>query len=144
MDNVSRERRVQIMRAVKQKNTKPEVTVRKYLHRCGLRFRIHDRKLPGKPDIVLSKHRAVIFVNGCFWHGHVSPNCNGHRIPKTNTEFWRTKITLNRKRDQRNKNRLESMNWRVFEIWECQTTDEELLAQHVHAIVSCECKPNVD
>lgn len=104
------------MAAIRGKNTKPEMIVRCGLHARGFRYRLNERKLPGKPDMVLPKHQAVIFVNGCFWHGH---DCHLFRWPKTREEFWRAKINMNRKRDERNAADLEALNWRIGVVWEC-------------------------
>jgi DNA mismatch endonuclease Vsr len=112
-DNKTRSRNMAAIRGV---DTKPEMLIRRGLHARGFRYRLHDRKLPGKPDIVLPKHRAVIFVNGCFWHGH---DCPLFRWPATRQEFWRTKITSNMERDARNIDMLIASGWRVATIWEC-------------------------
>ncbi|ATG48275.1 very short patch repair endonuclease [Celeribacter ethanolicus] len=104
------------MAAIRGADTKPEMLIRRGLHARGFRYRLHDRKLPGKPDIVLPKHRAVIFVNGCFWHGH---DCPLFRWPATRQEFWRTKITGNIERDARNIDMLLVSGWRVATVWEC-------------------------
>jgi len=106
------------MAAVKSKNTAPEIIARRAAHRLGLRFRIHGRGLPGRPDMVLPKHRTVIFVNGCFWHGH--EGCDRSRLPKSNVAFWTEKISRNRLRDSRSRTRLEEMGWRVIILWECE------------------------
>ena len=118
MDRKTSEQRHFNMAAIHGKNTKPEILVRKYLFARGLRFRIHDKKLPGCPDIVLPKYRTVIFVNGCFWHGH--EGCRFASIPATNTEFWTTKIDLNKNRDFSNRSKLESMGWNVLTVWTCE------------------------
>ena len=104
------------MSGIKGKNTKPERMIRTALHARGFRFRLHAPELAGKPDIVLPKWKAVIFVNGCFWHGH---ECHLHRMPSTRTEFWREKIGRNRERDARVRNALAGTGWRVLTIWEC-------------------------
>jgi DNA mismatch endonuclease, patch repair protein len=105
------------MRAVKSANTRPELQLRSLLHRAGLRFRLHRKDLPGCPDIVLPSRRAVIFVHGCFWHGH---NCKrGSRVPKSNQEYWLAKIRRNRERDQRARKQLRSLGWIVLVVWEC-------------------------
>jgi len=106
------------MSKISGKNTKPEILVRKYLHSEGFRFRLHDRKLPGKPDIVLRKYNTVVLINGCFWHGH--ENCKYFKVPKTRTDFWLNKINTNKERDKINKIKLEDLGWRVIEIWECE------------------------
>lgn len=106
------------MSCIKGKNTKPEEIVRKYLFSQGFRYRKNDKRLPGTPDIVLPKHKTVIFVNGCFWHGH--QGCRYFVVPKTNTEFWMNKIDTNRIRDQKKMSELETMGWKVIVIWECE------------------------
>lgn len=117
-DNVSKKRRSEIMASVKGKNTKPELIVRKFLFSKGFRYRIHDKKLPGKPDIKLSKYKTVILINGCFWHGH--ENCRIYVMPKTNQEFWQDKINKNIIRDQKNINQLKELGWNVIILWECE------------------------
>ncbi len=112
------EERSRNMAAIKGKDTKPEMIVRKYLFSRGLRFRVQVRKLPGTPDIVLPKYRTAIFVNGCFWHGH--EECKYFRLPKSNVEFWAEKIEYNVARDVRNEAELKSLGWRVFRVWECE------------------------
>ena len=112
------EQRSRCMAAVKGKDTKPEMIVRKYLFSRGLRFRVQVRKLPGTPDIVLPKYKTVIFVNGCFWHGH--EGCKYFRLPKSNVDFWQTKITRNIERDAETEAELAAMGWKVIRIWECE------------------------
>lgn len=112
------------MGAVKGKDTGPELVVRSCVHELGLRFRLHSTRLPGRPDLVLSRHRTVIFVQGCFWHRH---DCTKASAPKTNEEFWRRKFARNVKRDRENREALESLGWRVVEIWECETHDRDAL-----------------
>lgn len=104
------------MRAIKSKNTKPEILIRKALHARGFRFRLHMKTLPGSPDIVLPKYKTVIFVNGCFWHGH---HCPLSKVPKTRSEFWLGKISDNMSRDMISHNRLLATDWRVAIVWEC-------------------------
>lgn len=104
------------MSGIRGKNTQPELLVRKALHKEGFRYRLHDKHLPGKPDLVLPKYSAVIFVHGCFWHGH---NCHLFKWPKTRKEFWRNKINRNRKVDRRNYKKLKEEGWYVLTIWEC-------------------------
>lgn len=106
------------MAAVKGKDTKPEMIVRKYLFSRGLRFRVQVRKLPGKPDIVLPKYKTVIFVNGCFWHGH--EGCKYFRLPKSNIEFWKEKIERNIERDRESMQALFYLGWKVIRVWECE------------------------
>ena len=105
------------MAAIKGRDTSPELIVRRQLHAAGFRFRLHRKDLPGRPDIVLPKHRTVIFVHGCFWHKH---NCRYFKWPKTRAEFWHEKIMANLLRDRRNQKALRSLGWRVIILWECQ------------------------
>ena len=118
MDVHDKETRSYNMSRIKGKNTKPEELVRKFLFSQGFRYRKNDARLPGTPDIVLPKYKTVIFVNGCFWHGH--SNCKYFVVPKTNTEFWLKKIETNRQRDARKISELQSLGWRVIVLWECQ------------------------
>lgn len=117
-DVMTKEQRSRCMAAIKGKDTMPEMIVRKYLFSCGLRFRIQVRKLPGNPDIVLPKYKTVIFVDGCFWHGH--EDCRYFRLPKSNVEFWKAKIERNVARDVRNEVALKALGWRVVRVWECE------------------------
>ena len=117
-DVMTPEQRSRCMAAIKGKDTKPELIVRKYLFSRGLRFRVQVRKLPGNPDIVLPKYKTVIFVNGCFWHGH--EGCRYFRLPKSNIEFWKEKIKRNVARDFRNEAELKALGWRVIRVWECE------------------------
>lgn len=112
------------MSRIRGKDTKPEMIVRKFLFSKGFRYRLHDKRLPGKPDIVLPKYKTVIFINGCFWHGHMF--CKDSHIPKTNSEFWFNKIRNTQKRDQKAEKELNSLQWKVLKIWECQITKETL------------------
>lgn len=116
-DIVSPEKRSEMMSGIRGKDTKPELTVRRLLHRLGYRFRLHRKDLPGKPDIVLPKWRTVIFINGCYWHGH--EDCHLFRPPKTRTKFWTNKIAGNRARDERNYIALRDAGWKTLIIWEC-------------------------
>lgn len=106
------------MSAIKGKNTKPELLVRKFLFSRGFRYRLNYPRLPGHPDLVLRKYRTVIFVNGCFWHGH--QGCKYYTLPKTNIEFWKNKIERNRNRDLAERQKIVSMGWHCITIWECQ------------------------
>lgn len=116
-DVVDPQTRSRMMSGIRGKNTKPEMLVRSALHRRGFRFKLHDKTLPGKPDIVLPRYRAVINIHGCFWHGHTG--CKYFRIPATRTEFWNEKITGNRLRDQIHESLLLEQGWRVLTVWEC-------------------------
>lgn len=117
------EQRHKCMARIRSKNTKPEIMVRKYLFARGFRYRKNVRRLPGTPDIVLRKYRTVIFVNGCFWHGH--EGCRYSHLPKSNVEFWRNKIERNKKRDLRERVELRRMGWHVIQVWECQLKPKE-------------------
>ena len=112
------------MAAVKSKDTKPELAVRKYLHNLGFRYRLHNKLLPGKPDLVLAKRKTAIFVHGCFWHGH--EGCKDFRIPKSRSEWWAEKIGKNITRDQLNRGKLIDLGWEVETIWECEITCDNL------------------
>lgn len=115
-DVVSKETRSRMMSGIKGTDTKPEIAIRRGLHRRGFRFRLHNKALPGKPDLVLPKYHAVIFANGCFWHQH---SCHLFKWPKSREEFWRKKINGNAARDARNEKLLVDQGWRVARIWEC-------------------------
>lgn len=117
-DIFDKETRSRVMSKIRYKDTKPEIKVRKYLFSKGMRYRKNCCSLPGKPDIVSKKHKSVIFVNGCFWHGH--EGCEKFKMPKTRVEFWENKIRMNRSRDAQNKKILEASGWRVFVVWECE------------------------
>ena len=123
--------RSRMMSNIKGKNTKPELLVRKLLHAAGYRFRLHVAELPGKPDIVLRKHKAAIFVNGCFWHGH---GCHLFRLPSTRTEFWETKIAANSERDKKAIQSLFSNGWRVATVWECALKGKHRLPHEIVGI----------
>ena len=118
MDKLTKEQRHRCMSAIKNKDTKPELLVRKFLFSRGFRYRLNHPRLPGHPDLVLRKYRTVIFINGCFWHGH--KECKNFVLPKTNVEFWSAKIERNRKRDAEEQHQLASMGWHCITIWECQ------------------------
>lgn len=128
------EQRHRCMAAIKSNDTKPEMLVRRYLHALGYRYGLHNKKLPGSPDIVLRRLRTVIFINGCFWHGH--DNCKYYRLPKTNPDFWRTKIEANRARDARSTAALRTLGWHVIVIWGCQLKTEELRTKTLHELTA--------
>ena len=113
----SKEMRSKNMAAIKAKNTKPEMLVRRFLHANGYRYRLHDKRLPGKPDIVLPKYKTVIFVHGCFWHGH--EGCKYYVVPKTRTEWWLNKINCNIANDKKALGALKKQRWRIINLWEC-------------------------
>ena len=125
MDKLSPEQRHKNMAAIRGKDTKPEMIVRKGLWRMGFRYRLNHKRLPGHPDLVLKKYRTCIFVNGCFWHGHnvdISnfENTDCCKIPKTNREFWIEKIRRNKERDKEEQQKLSAMGWHCITIWECE------------------------
>lgn len=122
MDVFSKEKRSKVMAAIRSKNTRPEIIVRKYLFAKGFRFRINHPRLPGHPDIVLRKYRTCIFVNGCFWHGH---DCQYGHLPKTNVVFWKNKINRNRERDREEQRKLAQMGWHCIIVWECELKPSE-------------------
>lgn len=111
------------MSLIQSKNTKPEMIVRKYLFNCGLRYRLHDKRLPGKPDLIFPKYKTAVFVNGCFWHRH---DCKYATTPKSNTEFWQIKFQKNVDRDKKNYKELNQIGWRVLIVWECELKKDRL------------------
>jgi DNA mismatch endonuclease (patch repair protein) len=123
-EEVQRKRSL-LMARVRREHSRPERAVRKYLHRAGFRYRLHDRRLPGTPDIVFPRFRCVIFVNGCFWHRH--PDCRRASMPKTRIDFWLAKFQKNVSRDKAAASALERLGWRVIVVWECETRDPEVM-----------------
>lgn len=119
VDHISPERRSWLMSRVRGKHTGPEVRVRKAAHKIGLRFRLHRKDLPGKPDLVFAKHNVALFVHGCFWHRH--PNCPKASLPKTRSNYWTEKFVANQRRDSRAFEALEELGWTVAVLWECET-----------------------
>lgn len=131
-DIVSRKKRSLMMAGIKGKNTKPEIIVRKALFALGYRYKLHNGKLPGRPDIVLKKYNAVIFVQGCFWHGH--ENCHLFRLPKSRQTFWKNKIEGNITRDRKNLLLLQQAGWRICNIWECSVKNRS--PDEINAVVA--------
>lgn len=123
VDRVDKQTRGRIMAKIPNKDTKPELVMRKALFKRGLRYRLHVRQLPGKPDLSFPRYRAVIFINGCFWHWH---GCKNTRFPSDNAEYWHAKINRNRQRDQENYEKLLRDNWRILVVWECALTKTQL------------------
>jgi len=121
-DIMTRLERSERMSRIRSRDTKPELLVRRYLHGLGFRYRLHARDLPGKPDLVLPKYGAIVFVEGCFWHGH---SCQKGRIPGTNPTFWQAKVAANQARDKRNQRMLRRQGWRVIRVWECQLATKQ-------------------
>lgn len=128
-DFMSPEQRSAHMAKIRSKDTKPEIILRRLLHRDGLRYRLHDRRLPGKPDLVFAGRKKVIFVNGCFWHGHDCPV--GSRLPKSNTEFWLDKRRRNHERDALQRAELVQQGWSYLDVWECEVLAGDDLVHNV-------------
>jgi DNA mismatch endonuclease (patch repair protein) len=127
MDTLTSSERSARMARVRGKDSKPEMLVRRMVHAMGFRYRLHDRGLPGSPDLVFPRLRKVIFVHGCFWHRHEDIHCKLARWPKSRLDFWRPKLQGNRERDLRRQAELEKLGWRIFVVWECQMRDREQL-----------------
>ena len=133
-DRLSAQRRSWNMSRIRALNTKPELIVRSLLHRAGFRFRLHRADLPGRPDIILPRHKIAIFVHGCFWHRH--SGCKFSYKPKTRVEFWNRKFADNMRRDTISQEKLILIGWKVFVVWECETKDEAQLARVLAKITS--------
>ena len=135
-DKLTPERRAENMRRIKSKNTKPEMVVRSLVHRLGYRYRLHRLDLPGKPDLVFSPRRKIVFVHGCFWHGHEDPDCaDGRRQPKSNLDYWLPKLARNKERDQVQAAEIETLGWAVMIVWECETRDRPGLTARLRAFL---------
>jgi len=132
-DVFSKVKRSEIMRKIKGANTVPEMLVRSMIHRMGYRFRLHSKELPGRPDIVLPKHRKVIFVNGCFWHRHY--RCNRATLPDTNKTFWEKKIDRNVERDKEVRKKLRAQGWKVLTIWQCQIKNPTKMRRKIESFL---------
>lgn len=130
-----------MMGAIRGSNTQPEVRVRRYLHAAGLRFRLHDRSLPGRPDIVLPGRKVAVFVHGCFWHQH--PGCSFATTPATRADFWQAKFAANKARDATVVEKLNALGWQIFTIWECQTKEESELHALARAILAIQPVPRI-
>lgn len=127
MDSITPEQRSQIMGRVKNKNSRPEMIIRRLTHGLGYRYRLHRGNLPGRPDLVFPSRKKVIFVHGCFWHQHPSPDCKLARRPKSRLDFWNSKLDGNRERDAKQIKQLAALGWEALIIWECETKDMEAL-----------------
>ncbi|MGI9055194.1 MAG: very short patch repair endonuclease [Pyrinomonadaceae bacterium] len=132
-DIFSKAKRSQIMSKISGKETKPEILVRKFLFGQGFRYRKNEKRLPGKPDIVLPKYKTAIFVHGCFWHGH--QNCKKSALPQTNYEFWKSKIQGNTERDKSNQKQLKKLGWKVIVVWQCRIKNRELFEKTMKRVV---------
>lgn len=139
-DVMTPKQRSRCMAAVKGKDTKPEMIVRKYLFSSGMRFRVQVRKLPGNPDIVLPKYKTVIFVNGCFWYGH--EDCKYFRLPKSNVEFWKEKIGRNIERDRESMQALLDLGWKIIRVWECELRNKANREDTLNKIYKSITSPN--
>lgn len=135
MDTITPERRSENMRRIKSRDMKPELAVRSLIHRMGYRFRLHAKDLPGKPDLVFRRRCKVIFVHGCFWHGHDDPRCLDGRRPKSNGNYWGAKLDRNRERDAAHLAALADIGWQSLVIWECQLRHEALIKSAVQAFL---------
>ena len=133
-DTISRGRRSENMRQIRSQDTQPELRVRSLVHRLGYRFRLHRRDLPGRPDLVLPSLKKVIFVHGCFWHQH--RKCIDCRTPKSNTTYWLSKLEKNKDRDKINRLRLTKLGWRSLVVWDCETSDKEVLSRKIGAFLT--------
>lgn len=131
MDRITPEARTRNMTAIRSKDMKPEMAVRRLVYGMGYRYRLHRKKLPGKPDLVFPGRRSVIFVHGCFWHQHGNESCRIARMPKSNTEYWIPKLERNVERDRDNLVTLRENGWKVLVIWECEMDDIEALERRV-------------
>ncbi|MYB15475.1 MAG: DNA mismatch endonuclease Vsr [Chloroflexi bacterium] len=130
-DVLTPEQRSYCMSQIRAKDMQPEMAVRSMIHRLGFRFRLHQKNLPGNPDIVLAKHRAAIFVHGCFWHWHPDPKCPIARLPESNVEYWGPKLARTRERDAEHLAELSRLGWRVLVIWECDLQSPESLVNRI-------------
>jgi DNA mismatch endonuclease (patch repair protein) len=132
VDRLSPEHRSWLMSRIRGSNTKPEIAVRSLLHRLGYRFRLHRRDLPGTPDIVLPGRETVVFVHGCFWHGHA---CKRTKMPKSRVDYWGEKIDANRRRDVRKRKNLKRLGWKVVVVWECELKRPDRLAEKLRRAI---------
>lgn len=130
-DIYSKNKRSGIMSKISGKETKYEILVRKFLFRKGFRYRKNDKRLPGRPDIVLPKYKTIIFIHGCFWHGH---HCKAGKLPETNKEFWENKINSNIERDKKNQHKLEKLGWKIIIMWQCKLKNKIMITKKLKEI----------
>jgi DNA mismatch endonuclease, patch repair protein len=135
-DTLTKNERSERMSRVRGRDTKPEMIVRRLLHSLGFRYRLHDRRLPGAPDLVFKSRRKVILIHGCFWHRHSDPACKLARMPKSQLDFWRPKLEGNRERDLRNQSELEAIGWEYLIVWECELGHREQLENKLLAFLT--------
>ena len=134
-DIMDRKRRSELRAAIRTRDTAPELVVRRIAHRMGLRFRLHRKDLPGRPDLVIPKHRLAVFVHGCFWHRH--EGCRFASMPKSRTRFWTEKFAANVDRDAYQEVALRKLGWRVLVIWQCETKDETVVEHRLAGLIQC-------
>lgn len=134
-DTISRQRRSEIMSRIRGKDTGPEMAVRRIAHAMGYRYRLHRAGLPGRPDLVFPGRRKVIFVHGCFWHLHADPDCRSARLPKSNRDYWRTKLERNVARDAEQQERLAELGWDVLILWECEVRAGDGIAERIRGFL---------
>ncbi|MDE2744960.1 MAG: very short patch repair endonuclease [Chloroflexota bacterium] len=137
-DNLTPEQRSYCMSRIRSKDMTPEMAVRSMTHRMGFRFRLHRKDLPGRPDLTFARHRAVIFVHGCFWHWHPDPVCPIAGLPKSNVEYWTPKLTRTRERDHRHLSELREFGWRTLVVWECELRSLDLVMDRVRRFLLAE------
>lgn len=134
-DTLTPAERSERMSRIRGRDTGPEWIVRRLAHGMGYRYRLHAKDLPGKPDLVFPQRRKAIFVHGCFWHRHPDPDCKLARLPKSRLDFWQTKLTANRERDQMNEQNLTELGWKFLVVWECKTRDKISLGETIKAFL---------
>lgn len=134
VDHLTKDRRSWNMSRIRSRNTKPEMTVRSTLHKLGFRFRLNNKKLPGKPDLTLKKHKTVVFVHGCFWHR--CKKCKRATTPKTNVDYWIKKFQRNVARDEENYIQLTKLGWKVIVVWECEAKDKDLIKEKFRGLIN--------
>lgn len=132
MDTITRQRRSENMRRIRSIGMKPELTVRRIVHKLGYRYRLHDTTLPGRPDLVFPSRRKIIFVNGCFWHQHRAARCTIRRMPKSNVDYWQNKLRSNEQRDTKNQLELKRLGWKVLVVWECKLRKTDRLREQLN------------
>lgn len=135
VDKLTPARRSKNMSAIRSKNMKPEMVVRKLVHSLGYRYRLHKKELPGKPDLVFGPRKKAIFVHGCFWHQHDDPNCKDGRLPKSRLAYWIPKLERNISRDKTNLEKLEAHGWKTLVVWECETKDVSALQARISSFL---------
>lgn len=136
VDTLTPAERSKRMALVRSRNTKPEMVVRRLVHKMGYRYRLHGKDLPGRPDLVFPRLRKVLFVHGCFWHRHPNPECKLARLPKSRLDFWRPKLEENRRRDRAQQEALLDMGWRFLVIWECELRDVQNLVEKLRMFLT--------